>query len=145
MQVSIAGAWFDVVGGLPDVEAAFPNSVATQNAINSELASLAALSQMSISEWVEANQVEESSQPPTPPNPSWSDFRLALMVNSTFRAWAATLPADWREDLKTCAILCNVEALQTTYNHLASIYPPDQAAAAEWQQIADANHIPTTF
>ncbi|MBW4486122.1 MAG: hypothetical protein KME14_26665 [Tildeniella torsiva UHER 1998/13D] len=82
---------------------------------------------------------------PEPPGPDWQNFRLALMVNSAFRAWAATLPADWREDLKSCAILCNVEALQSTYTYLASLYPPGPAASAEWQAIADATHIPVMF
>lgn len=86
-----------------------------------------------------------SGPEPEPLEPNWQDFRLELMVNAAFRDWAATLPADWREDLKSCAILCNVEALQTTYTYLASIYPPGQAAADEWQQIATENHIPVVF
>lgn len=82
---------------------------------------------------------------PEPLSPNWQEFRLALMVNTTFRDWAATLPADWREDLKACAILSNDEALQGTYNHLATYYPPPPAAAAEWNQIAIDNHISVTF
>lgn len=82
---------------------------------------------------------------PAPPEPNWQSFRLKLMISPSFRAWAATLPADWREDLKSCAILCNTDALQTTYTYLASIYPPEPEAATEWQQIATENHIPVTF
>lgn len=82
---------------------------------------------------------------PEPPPPNWTEFRLALMVNPAFRAWGQTLPDDWREDLKGCAILANSEALQGTYNHLVTYSPPAPEAAAEWQAIADANHIPVTF
>lgn len=91
----------------------------------------------------------EPYTPPEPepetPEPNWQDFRLSLMVNEAFRLWAADLPADWREDLKSCALVCNAEALQSTYFLLASLDPPEPEAAAEWQQIATANHIPVTF
>jgi hypothetical protein len=82
---------------------------------------------------------------PEPQEPNWQDFRLSLMVSTSFRDWAADLPADWREDLKACAILCNAEALQTTYTMLARIYTPEPAAAREWQQIAIDAHIPVVF
>lgn len=82
---------------------------------------------------------------PPPPEPNWEDFRLTLMVSTAFRDWAAELPADWREDLKACAILCNAGALQSTYTRLASIYTPEPDAADEWQQIATDAHIPVKF
>lgn len=77
--------------------------------------------------------------------PNWQVFRLELMVNPSFRDWAATLPADWREDLKGAAILGNAEALQATYTHVSMLHPVPAAAAAAWQQIADATHIPINF
>ncbi|MEA5447328.1 hypothetical protein VB780_02025 [Leptolyngbya sp. CCNP1308] len=82
---------------------------------------------------------------PEPAPPNWSDFRLTLMVDTGFRDWAATLPADWREDLKLAAIATNATALQGIYDHLATYYPPAPAAAAEWQAIAAANNIPVVF
>ncbi|MEA5449707.1 hypothetical protein VB780_14075 [Leptolyngbya sp. CCNP1308] len=82
---------------------------------------------------------------PEPAPPNWSDFRLTLMVDTGFRDWAATLPADWREDLKLAAIATNATALQGIYDHLATYYPPAPAAAAEWQAIATENHISVVF
>ncbi|WP_411840608.1 hypothetical protein [Nodosilinea sp. PGN35] len=67
------------------------------------------------------------------------------MVSASFRAWAVTLPDDWREDLKLAAIASNATALQGIYDHLVAYYPPPPPAAAEWQQIATANHILVVF
>lgn len=91
----------------------------------------------------------EHYTPPEPepeqPEPNWSEFRLELMVSPSFRTWALTIPADWREDLKMAALAANLEALQSVYSHLASLYPPEPAAADAWQQIANDAHIPVVF
>jgi hypothetical protein len=124
--------WVSSEGGEPDFEG-YSSSPNTRAALQAAY---------------DAGQWEPYTPPepePPPPTPNWQDFRLALMVHTGFRDWAATLPADWREDLKACAILANEEALQGTYNHLVNFYPPPPEAAAEWQQIAAANHISVVF
>lgn len=77
--------------------------------------------------------------------PDWSTFRIVLMTSTTFRAWAATLPDDWREDLKLVAIAANLEALQAIYNNLKQQHMPGLDSIAEWQAIADANGIAVVF
>ena len=82
---------------------------------------------------------------PEPPPPDWSAFRLALLQSESFRTWSEGLPATWREDLKMAALVANAEALQRVYDYCESISEPPQAAAAEWQQIAQENGIPVMF
>lgn len=87
----------------------------------------------------------EAESPTSEEEPNWSEFRLSLMVEKSFRAWAVSLPADWREDLKLAALAANPEALQNVYNYLVSVYPPPAAAAAVWADLAAQHHIPVIF
>lgn len=82
---------------------------------------------------------------PQPPEPNWQDFRLKLLQSETFRDWSERLPATWREDLKLAAMAANEEAVQSIYNHCKTLALPGHTAAAGWQQIATANHIPVNF
>lgn len=83
--------------------------------------------------------------PPPPEPPNWSAFRLTLFDTKSFRQWAALVPADWREDLKICAVLANAEALQNTYNQISGLFKPSPTSAAEWQRLATQHRIPVTF
>ncbi|MBE9157689.1 hypothetical protein IQ265_12755 [Nodosilinea sp. LEGE 06152] len=95
--------------------------------------------------WEPYTPPELAPEPISAALPDWPAFRLALLKSATFRAWSEALPATWREDLKLAAIAANEEALQGIYNLLVEQSSPDGTAAAEWQAIADANHIPLTF
>lgn len=127
----------------PDQITHFVESAEAIATYSSSAATVAALQTAYDAGHWETFSLPEPEAAPLPPD--WTTFRLLLVQSTTFRAWSEALPDTWREDLKSCAILANVAALQSTYTHLASIYPPEPSAAAEWQAIATANHIPVTF
>ncbi|MGG6241863.1 hypothetical protein ACQ4N7_24835 [Nodosilinea sp. AN01ver1] len=133
MKISVRGCIFDVVDGQPDFASQFPNSQATQDALQAAY---------DAGDWepYEPPQAEPELLPP-----DWPAFRLALLQSESFRTWSETLPATWREDLKMAALVANAEALQATYDHCKTLNLPGHVAASGWQQIATEHRIPVKF
>lgn len=133
MKILVKGSIVNVIDGQPDFVSQFPNSLATQVALQSAYEA---------DDWEEYTPPE--SQPP-PPEPDWKTFRLALLKSKSFRLWSELLPNTWREDLKGAAIIGNSEALQDIYDYCKSLSPPLPDVVAEWQNLATQSHIPVTF
>ena len=85
---------------------------------------------------------------PPPPEPDWLSFNLAMIpptVESTFEVWLNQFKEPYRAALAVASSEGNAERVQGQYNILKDLASPTAEQIAEWQGIADANHVPLRF
>ena len=85
---------------------------------------------------------------PPPSSPDWLSFNLAMIpptAESTFEVWLGQFKEPYRAALAVASSEGNTERVQGQYEILKDLAPPTAEQIAEWQGIADANHVPLRF
>jgi len=95
---------------------------------------------------------------PPPPAPDWLSFNLTLIPpapgsQTSFEMWLEQFKIQHQSPLVSAAGLGHLEETQRLYDSLKAISqdgstpqaPPTAEQIAEWQGIADANHVPLRF
>ena len=95
---------------------------------------------------------------PPPPEPDWTNFNLSLIPpeagsQTSFELWLSQFKFSYQAPLTAAAGLGDLGETQRIYDSLKAIssdpnttlVPPTIEQIAEWQGIADANHVPMRF
>lgn len=80
-----------------------------------------------------------------PPEPDWTTFNATMLQNPDWQSWTALLPLQLVMGIVSASTLKHIEEVQSGLAIAYQISDPGPAFKAEWQSIADANHVPIIF
>lgn len=102
-------------------------------------------------------EIISDPEPPSPA-PDWTNFNLSLIPpeagsQTSFELWLSQFKFSYQAPLTAAAGLGDLGETQRIYDSLKAIssdpnttlVPPTIEQIAEWQGIADANHVPMRF